>query len=125
MRIIFLEPDAVLAHSYIQMFEKQGHYVAWCQSAQEAISEADVERPDAVLLELQLAGHNGLEFLYEFRSYPDWQGIPAIILSHITLERSGLTAVMQQQLGIMAYHYKPQAKLAQMAESVSRMPQQF
>ncbi len=45
---------------------------------QEAILAADSNRPDLVVVDINLAGHSGIEFLFELRSYPEWQTVPVI-----------------------------------------------
>jgi DNA-binding response OmpR family regulator len=82
-RILLLEPDQVLAEAYRQALQQQGHSVVLSTSAQTAVLVADDHRPDLVILELQLVEHSGIEFLYEFRSYADWQDIAVIIQSQV------------------------------------------
>jgi CheY-like chemotaxis protein len=82
-RIILLEPDRILAEVYRQMLTVEGHDVIPCASAQAAIMAADDAKPDLIILELQLIEHSGIEFLYEFRSYPDWARVPVLIQSHV------------------------------------------
>src|SRR4051794_4644485 len=107
MRVLLIEPDRLLADTYRLALESAGHSVRMCASAQSAIFCADEVTPDVVLLELQLVGHSGLEFLYEFRSYREWQGIPVVIHSHVPAgELSGSWQLLKSQLGVTAYHYK-------------------
>ena len=83
MHILLIEPDKLLGQTYSQMLQQAGHALSTVATAQQAIFAADEHRPDLVLLELQLVSHSGIEFLYEFRSYPDWQSIPVMIVSHV------------------------------------------
>jgi CheY-like chemotaxis protein len=48
-----------------------------------AVTSADINKPDIVVLDLFLAGRSGIEFLYELRSYPDWQQLPVLITGHL------------------------------------------
>jgi DNA-binding response OmpR family regulator len=110
--ILLIEPDAVLARTYVQALERAGHTVALAHGAQAAINAADATRPDLVLLELQLVAHSGIEFLYEFRSYADWLNIPVIILSNVPpAEFRDSARVLKAQLGVVAYYYKPHVTL--------------
>lgn len=109
MHVLLLEPDKVLAAIYAQALSKAGHSVVCESDAQAAINNIDKYTPDVVILELQLASHNGLEFLYELRSYPEWQNMPAVVLS--TVPDTSFSVGMQQQLGVVAYHYKPQTTI--------------
>lgn len=61
--------------------------------ATTGINMACETTPDIVLIELSLGGHSGMEFIYEFRTYSDWQNIPIIIYSTIRLDSTILKSV--------------------------------
>lgn len=118
--ILLIEPDRSLALAYARALEVAGHTVAMSSSAQTALEAADESSPEVVLLELQLVAHSGVEFLYEFRSYADWQTIPVIILSKVPpAEFNQSLRMMKEHLGIAAYCYKPQTDLSQLLHEVS------
>jgi DNA-binding response OmpR family regulator len=114
-RILLVEPDKTLSKLYSSVLEGAGHQVRWSAGAQPAIIAADEFKPDLVIVELQLAGNNGVEFLYEFRSYADWAKTPVIILS--------LVPPMESLVGldVVAYLYKPQTKLKDLLRQVGRL----
>jgi DNA-binding response OmpR family regulator len=117
--IILVEPDRVLAETYRQALQTDGHTVTPCASAQAAIFAADQQQPDVVLLELQLIEHSGIEFLYEFRSYEEWQPVPVIILTQVPAgEFASNWRLLRQQLGVQSYLYKPQTSLQQLRQAV-------
>lgn len=76
MNVLLVEPDTKLAGMYKTALESAGHKVFWALDAQSAVHLADDSAPDLVVLEIQLTSHSGIEFLYEFRSYNEWQDIP-------------------------------------------------
>lgn len=117
-RVLLIEPDAVLADVYTCALEREGYRVDWCAHAQDAISAADNKRPDVVVLEMQLAGHGGVEFLYEFRSYPEWRSIPVVLQTLVPPVAVGLSRQQRQLLGISAILYKPAAKLRHLVSAV-------
>ena len=119
MNIILLEPDKVLADTYRQALQSAGHRVTMCASAQAAIFAADETKPEVIIMELQLVGHSGIEFLYEFRSYDDWQKVPVIILTNVPAgEFSTSWELLRHELGVTAYHYKPVTSLQILLRSV-------
>lgn len=121
MNVLLIEPDKLLANTYRQALESAGHKVVMCASAQSAVFAADEQKPDAVVMELQLIGHSGLEFLYEFRSYGEWQDVPVIINTAIPAgEFSGSWELFKNQLGVQTYHYKPLTSLHKLLRSVNR-----
>lgn len=119
MRILLIEPDKILADIYQQALEAAGHQVSWQTGAEAAVQNADNQQPDAVVLELQLADHNGVEFLYEFRSYSEWQNIPVVVLSQVP--DMSFSPVLQRQLGVAAYHYKPRTTLKNLLRTLERL----
>lgn len=119
--IILIEPDKVLAESYRQALQGEGHSVTPCASAQAAIFAADQQQPDLVLLELQLIEHSGIEFLYEFRSYEEWQHVPVVILSQVPAgEFASNWQLLRDQLQVGAYFYKPHTSLSQLCGIAQR-----
>lgn len=120
-KILLLEPDKELGGTYKNVLEFSGHDVAHCHDAQMAIHHIDKQLPDVIITELHLAMHGGIEFLYELRSYTEWQNIPVIVLSSLpTVERDTLKALWEQ-LKISAYHYKPLTKLHELVRSVDEL----
>ncbi len=104
--ILLIEPDPNLSKIYNEALGLDGHKIFVRRSAQRAIHLLDDQAVDLILLEPKLVGHNGIEFLYELRSYVEWQSIPVILLT------SQDAAIMQnkiltEKIGIVAYLYKP------------------
>lgn len=116
MNILLVEPNNILGKAYLQSLEQAGHEVLWCTSGQMGLLAADNEAPDVVVLELQLPGHNGIEFLYEFRSYRDWQAIPIVVHTFVP---EALSPQQRSQLNIISYLYKPATKLASLTRTVN------
>lgn len=118
--VLLVEPDQVLSKTYQTAFNKAGLKAVGCHSAERAIAMIDVTNPKVIVLELQLGEHNGVEFLYEMRSYSDLEKIPIIIHSRIAKEISGIDSKVQSQLGIKTYCYKQQTKLSQLVDVVKQ-----
>lgn len=117
--ILLVEPNRVLAKTYMQALESAGHTVQVCATAQTAVFCADDQLPDVVIMELQLVGHSGIEFLYEFRSYTDWQNIPVIITTNVPAgEFSGSWQLLKKELGVGSYFYKPLTSLKTLLAAV-------
>ncbi|MGH7141904.1 MAG: response regulator transcription factor [Candidatus Saccharimonadales bacterium] len=111
-QILLIEPDKILAEIYRDALESAGYKVSVCFSAQSAILSADEIKPSLVIMELQLVGHSGIEFLYEFRSYIDWQNIPVIALTTVPAnEFADSQRLLMDELNIAMYLYKPQTSL--------------
>lgn len=123
-QILLLEPDKILAKTYSTVLETAGHVVRHCVSAQTAVVLADDMHPDIVIVELQLVDHSGIEFLYEFRSYVDWQQIPVIILTNVPeSEFAGSQSLLRDDLNVQAYLYKPLTSLQKLIQFVDDLTQ--
>ena len=119
MNILLIEPDWVLADTYGRALIVEGHQVVPCASAQAGIQAADSHSPDLVILELQLIDHSGIEFLYEFRSYGEWQDIPVLIHSQVPpAEFASNWQLLKTELGVHEYLYKPSTNLERLLKSV-------
>lgn len=119
--VLLVEPNVALARTYVQALQHVGHHVDHVGSAQQAIDAADTTKPDVVVLELQLAVHDGVEFLHEFRSYPEWQSTPVIVNTQLT--QNALRAVqgaLAGDLGVVQVMYKPRTTLEQLLSSVKQ-----
>ena len=111
----------MLAKTYAEALLGAGHHVVAAATAQTAIQASDALIPDVVILELQLVGHSGIEFLYEFRSYVDWQGIPVIIQTQVPpAEFGGSRQLLTSELGVRAYLYKPHTSLRELLAHVAQ-----
>ncbi len=116
MEILIIEPDHVLSKIYKHALEAEGYKVGIAAGAQGAISYLDNHSIDLIIVELQLVEHNGIEFLYEFRSYSEWQNIPIIVHTMVpsnVSERSKLRG-----FGVVDYLYKPSCSLKQLVSAV-------
>lgn len=121
-QILLVEPDRVLANLYSKALTSSGHQVEVATSAQSAIHAVDHLKPAVVILELQLINHSGIEFLYEFRSYPEWQNIPVLVLSNIPLvEFAGSQALLAKELGVDSYFYKPATSIKRLISAVNQL----
>lgn len=117
--ILIVEPDRMLAQSYYQALTEAGHQVMVAPGAQTAIMAADRQMPDLIIVELQLVEHSGIEFLYELRSYPEWQAIPVILNTFVPpAEFNDSVGLINQELGVKEYLYKPRTSLKQLIQTV-------
>jgi CheY-like chemotaxis protein len=117
--LLVIEPDNVLRKIYTEVFSERGYNVTAVNSAQSAVMAADLLRPDAVILEIQLVEHSGIEFLYEFRSYIDWRDIPVCVNTQIPpQEFKGSWQLLTDELLIKDYLYKPDTRLKDLIKSI-------
>jgi len=123
INILIVEPDLTLGKTYKDFFDQKDFEVVVCVDGQGAIDTIDKKQPDLIILEIQLAAHNGYEFLYELRSYAEWFAIPVIINSFVPLSRTNLNTNSLNNLGIVSYNYKPNTSLEKLYnDSLNNIP---
>src|ERR1041385_8833501 len=85
-QVLLIESDRIIAENAAKVLRKAGYEVDWQVEPQFALDSADSTVPKVIILDLILANRGGVEFLYEFRSYPDWQSIPIVLFSSLSPE---------------------------------------
>lgn len=122
-RVLLIEPDHLLAKNTCRALKRAGHTVDWSVEPQAAVNLADTHIPDVVIIDMLLAGRSGIEFLYEFRSYPDWQAIPVIVCSSLPEHEVGTHEHSFAQLDIRKFLYKPHTSLTDLVQAVGQILQ--
>ncbi len=120
-RILLIEPNRILAQIYKDALKQGGYKVSLAYDAQNAITTSDKLRPDLIVLEIQLIKHNGVEFLYELRSYPEWQDIPVVVNSIVPPSEFAHNEVLYKEIGINNYLYKPQTSLTELLRTIENV----
>ncbi len=119
--VLLIEPDKLLADVYERTLAAAGCTVQRAISAEQAIQAIDAAKPDAVVISMELPRHNGVEFLYEFRSYSEWQTIPTIVLTSLLSGELLDNSVLRHQLGVEAVLIRSQTKAADLVRAVKRL----
>jgi DNA-binding response OmpR family regulator len=120
-KILLLQSDDQLAANSATYLKHKGFDVSVHKDPQMAVAEADVNLPDIVIIDLSLAGRSGVEFLYELRSYPDWQAIPAIITGNLTMQHVQPYLDSFNQLDVAVYLPRQSTSLERLTEEIIRL----
>lgn len=110
----------VLAKAVID-YLKPDHEVFWSHNGHHAVEIMDKSEFDLIITEHSFSSHNSFEFLYELRSYPEWQTLPVIIFSRSFLADSVLKSETWRKLGQVKYLYKPSTSLAGLKSTIVRL----
>ena len=110
MNVLLVEPDKILGEVAALALQRSGHTVLTRSSAQTALDALDERLPDVIVLEIQLGLHNGIELLYEIRSYHEWHNIPVVIhtINSRVLDDQFTPALAG--LNVKSVLYKPRTK---------------
>lgn len=123
MHILLVEPDVIIADTYRDAFIQEGHSVSIAAEAQAAVQAADVQQPDIVVLNMELARHNGIEFLYEFKSYTEWRDVPVIVLVSPLNHDLAENETLRRELGVQQVLVQSQLTLKKLCETVTSVGQ--
>ena len=80
-RILFVEDDPSLQASIAYILEREGFSVTSALDGKTAIERATAERPDLVLLDLNLPDMDGLQVCQRLRGNPATAGVPVILVT--------------------------------------------
>lgn len=116
-KILVIDSDKKILDIIRKYIESKELIIFTADSAQQAINTADQQRPDIVILELAIPDQNGIAFLHEFRSYPDWINIPVIIHSSVP-KNINASEKTWKVLGVVDYLYKPTTSLRKLKDCV-------
>lgn len=119
MHILLIEPDRIVAKCIIESFQSENATFSIASTADGAVEQADAKKPDIVITELMLAGHSGSEFLYEFRTYSDWECIPIVVYTSMQLSSNITGSSDWKRLHVSKVVYKPKSSLDDLKKVVS------
>ena len=103
-KIMVVDDAKDLVDSIAIYLEKEGHEVTKVYSGEEVLRLAPVERPNVIVLDVNLPGLNGFEVARRLKSHVLTAGIPVIFL---TVRTSLKDRVQGLSLGALEYITKP------------------
>lgn len=80
--ILIVEDDDWLAEQYVRTLKAGGIRAEAVGHALAAIDMIDVHLPDAIILDVLLAGPNAFTLLHELRSHSDLAAIPVVLCTN-------------------------------------------
>ncbi len=100
-RVLVADDDVHILDVVSYKLQNAGLEVITARNGQEALEQAQVERPDLLIMDYQMPGLNGLEVCLQLREEPQTQRIPAIMLTargldveQSELDRAGISVVI-------------------------------
>ena len=123
-RILLVEAEAVLADVTAFRLELQGYDVSVVATAEEAIRQLGVARPDLILTDLVLPGMDGLALVEQLMIDPQTSEIPVIVLSiDADLDRvQTVYGLGARDFVVVPYH--PEVLEEKVAKHLSACPKQ-
>lgn len=116
-RLLIIEPDVCTARQIAEYLGRY-HTVGVVIDGQAAVHYLDEHTVDAIILEPLLPMHNGIEFLYEIRSYEDLQDVPVILYTAARHDQLAVSTRLQEQLNIDGIILKNHNSLSKLAHAL-------
>ncbi len=102
-KILLVEDEAILVKMYVATFDKAGFETKTTENISQAIKLMEEWQPNIVLLDIMLAGVNGLDLLKKIQGRKDLLKIPVVVFSNYTDAETEKEAL---KLGAKAYIIK-------------------
>jgi DNA-binding response OmpR family regulator len=78
---VIVDDDRALRDRLQQMLEKDGYIVAQAPSGLRLLSLLEVDRPDLILLDIQMSWINGFELCRAMKANSAYKSIPVVFIS--------------------------------------------
>ena len=80
-RLLIIDDDLTVSVTLTRMLQHQGHAVDHAQSGPSGLELATRTPPDAIILDMRMAGMDGLEFLRQLRADTRFSTLPVGIIT--------------------------------------------
>lgn len=80
-KILIVEDDLIVRSIYRRKFEMSGYKVETAEEGSAALNLMPTFKPDLVQVDIMLPGIDGVEVIRQIRSWPDFKGLPILVLS--------------------------------------------
>ncbi len=81
MRVLVVDDEEQVLQLVASLLEAQDHEVLQASDGEQALREVEVNRPDAILLDIMMPGVDGATVAQRLRETPDTADIPIIFLT--------------------------------------------
>jgi two-component system response regulator MprA len=80
-RILIVDDDEAATHIFSRLLKLEGYEVQTAGNAEMGLFEVELNRPDAIILDLHMPLVDGLEFLRRLRSQVEHRAMPVAIVT--------------------------------------------
>ena len=103
-KILIIEDESDLVQALVMRLKAEGYLTACVTDGTSALERAREEKPDLILLDICLPGHNGFEVFQQLRQDPATERIPIVFLTACSTVEDRQKA---RHLGAAGYVIKP------------------
>lgn len=106
-KILLIDDEVLVTKSLSRVLQKEGYEVQVCHNGQDAISNAQKQRPDLLICDIRMPGLNGVEIAKKIRELlktSNQKPVPEILITGYADEKNTKEA---EALKVREYIYKP------------------
>jgi signal transduction histidine kinase/CheY-like chemotaxis protein len=104
LRILVVDDEPAVLEALDALLTREGHTVMRAQDGEGALSRAQTERPDVILLDLHLPGLSGFEVVTRLRQIPGLEAVPVVAFSGKFVTPEERTLLTQQAVQFVGKH---------------------
>jgi signal transduction histidine kinase/CheY-like chemotaxis protein len=104
LRILVVDDEPAVLEALDALLTREGHAVIRAQDGEGALSRAQGERPDVILLDLHLPGLSGFEVVTRLRQIPGLETVPVVAFSGKFVTPEERTLLTQQAVQFVGKH---------------------
>jgi CheY-like chemotaxis protein len=104
LRILVVDDEPAVLEALDALLTREGHTVMRAQDGEGALSRAQAERPDVILLDLHLPGLSGFEVVTHLRQIPGLEAVPVVAFSGKFVTPEERTLLTQQAVQFVGKH---------------------
>ena len=102
-QILVVDDEPVVVEITKRKLEQVGYQVAVAYDGEEALVAVNAQKPDLIVLDIQMPKMNGYTFMMELRKSPEFTEIPIIVLTAYNemeplFKRHGIKAYLMKPL---------------------------
>ena len=116
--ILYVEDNAANMKLAVFLLSSAGHTIVSATDAEAGLALARAERPDLILMDIQLPKMSGLDATRQLRNDPRTAGVPIIVVTSFALSGDEHKATAAGATAYLAKPYSPRALLAKIREIV-------
>lgn len=83
--VLLAEDNRESSEMFVEYLETMGFVVLWAKNGEEAISLARAQRPDIILMDIQMPVMDGLEAMRHLRKDPELAATPIVALTALAM----------------------------------------
>jgi len=117
-KVLLIEDDKDQILLYQTKFELSGYDFISAENGQLGLDRAEKEKPDIILIDLLMAGMDGIEVLEKLKKNPQTKDIPAAIVTNLDKKELAKKAM---NLGALDFIVKSRVPLREMIDRIDNL----